>query len=158
MRMFVIAVGLAIAVTCAGFSQVGAGAPDRDRIELTRQAILAKRQEIVTNAIDLTPEEKGSFWPLYRDWRAKVAGLGDRTVKLIEQVMDNYDDLSDQQASRMLDDWLRLERDRVKLKTQYVKRFRRIMPDRKVARLFQLDNKLDAIVNYDLVDRVPLVE
>ena len=149
MRISATSIGLAFALTNADLTQVAVGAPDRDRIELTRQAITTKRQALVTSAIDLTPEEAESFWPMYREWRAETAELGDRMVRLIEQVMDDYDNLVD---------WLRLERDRVKLKTPYVKRFRKILPHKKVARFVQLDNKMDTIVDYGLVERVPLVE
>jgi hypothetical protein len=39
-----------------------------------------------------------------------------------------------------------------------VSRFRKVLPDRAVARFFQIERKLDAVVNAELAERVPLVE
>ena len=131
---------------------------DKGEIELTRKAIQTKRQEIVTTAMDFSDEEGQAFWPLYRDWRAKMAGLGDRKVPLIEELEDNWGELTDEQARSMLDEWFRIRTGELKLHKQYVKRFRKILPETKVARFFQLENKMDAAVNYDLAGAMLLVE
>jgi hypothetical protein len=43
------------------------------------------------------------------------------------------------------------------VKSRYVPRFKKVMSARKVARFFQVDNKLDAAINADLVEQIPLV-
>ncbi len=144
------------ALTMPAFGQLIVS--DQGEIELTRKAIQMKRQEIVNTAMDLSDQEGQAFWPLYRDWRAKVAGLGDRKVLLIEELEDNWGELADKRAGSMLDEWFRIRTDELKLHKQYVKRFRKILPEKKVARFFQLENKMDAAVNYDLAGTVLLVE
>jgi len=131
---------------------------DRESIELTRTIIQTNRQSIVNAAIDLTDEQGRAFWPLYREWRAEMARIGDRKVEVLTQIDEHYRDLTDQQARTLLDDWLKIEADALKLRQEYVRRFRRIIPEKTVARFFQLESKLDATVAYDLVGTVPLVE
>lgn len=155
MKLRILGILAAAVFASAGLAQT---TPTRDDIELTRVAIQAKRQELVTNAIYLTDAEGQKFWPLYRDWRAKMAGLGDRKVNIVQRVSEGFDDLSGEEAKQMVDEWLRLETEELKLKKNYLKRFRKILPEKKVARFFQLENKMDAILYYDLVERVPLVE
>lgn len=132
-------------------------AQDRSLVELTRTAIQEKRQEIVTLAMTLTPDEEKTFWPLYREWRSANSGLGDRRLDLIRRV-EKSSAMSDAEAKTLVDSALKLEEDTLKVKKQYVKRFRKSLPERKVARFFQLENKLDAVVNYDLAGRVALAE
>ena len=144
------------ALTIPAFGQLIVS--DQEEIELTRKAIQMKRQEIVNTAMDLSDENGQAFWPLYRDWRAKMAGLGDRKVQLIEELEDNWGELTDERAGSMLDEWFRIRTLELKLHKQYVKRFRKILPETKVARFFQLENKMDAAVNYDLAGTVLLVE
>lgn len=134
-----------------------AASSTRGTIEVTRQAIQVKRQDIVRQTVVLTEDEAKSFWPLYRDWRAKVAGLGDRKVKIIEQLATTNGALDDAQAKSMLDESLKIQGEELKLQKDYVKKFRKILPERKVAQFFQVENKLDAALNYDLAGRVPLV-
>ena len=75
---------------------------ERGQIELTRQAVQSKRQEIVTNAMNLTDEESQKFWPVFRDWRAKNAGLGDRRVELLAQMDEAWGGMTEEQAQAIL--------------------------------------------------------
>lgn len=125
-------------------------------IELTRAAIQVRRQAIVTAAMDLEPKEGEAFWPVYREYRADMAKVNDRYVKLLVTYAENHDTLSDQLAGRIMDQYLGVERDRTAVKARYVPRFSKIMPARKVMRFFQVDNKLDAIINAELAAEIPL--
>ena len=62
---------------------------------MTRGVIQAERQILVTQAMDLTPEEMQGFWPLYRDYRLEAAKVGDRVVALIATYADRYENLTD---------------------------------------------------------------
>ena len=42
--------------------------------------------------------------------------------------------------------------------TSYVPRFQKVLPPRKVARLYQLENKIRALVDYQLAQEVPLIK
>lgn len=148
---------VAIALSGVALPLFGQIPSDQKLIELTRREIQVKRRTIVEQAIDLTDQENKPFWALYLDWRAKSAGLGDRRLALISNI-DDAGSLTDADAKKLLDEWIKLQKDGLKLRQEYIKRFRKILPDKKVARFFQLENKMDAIIDYDLVGRVPLVE
>jgi hypothetical protein len=126
-------------------------------IELTRAAIQVRRQALVTAVMDLDTKEADAFWPLYREYRAEMAKVGDRFVNLLIQYGDNYDTLSDEQAGRMLDEYLAIEKARNGIKKKYVSRFRKVLPTRKVTRFFQADNKFDVLINAELAAGIPLV-
>ena len=143
--------------------QPGASAPpESDRedltsdIALTRASIQLRRQTIVTSVMDLTPTESQAFWPLYRDYRVEMAKVGDRVSKLLVQYSDQYDTLTDTQADQIMKEWLSIENAKNDVKKKYVARFKKILPSRKVMRFFQVDNKLDAVVNSQLASIVPL--
>ena len=169
MKRFKLIVGVAVAILVAtagaGMAQTAPAAPPSaepqsdmtDEIELTRAVIQVKRQAIVTQAMDLEPKESEAFWPLYREYRVEMAKVNDRFVKLIETYMENYEALSDGMAAKMLDEHLGIERARLQVKNKYVPRFRKILPSRKAARFFQVENKLDAIINFELAAQIPVV-
>ena len=125
-------------------------------VELTRAAIQVRRQAIVTAAMDLDPKESEVFWPLYRQYRTDMAKVNDRHVQLLVSYLENYDTLTDQQAARIMEGYLKVERDRTDVKARYGPRFRKIMAARKVMRFFQIDNKLDAVINAELAADIPL--
>lgn len=138
------------------------GTPDAARaditsdIELTRAAIQLRRQAIVTAAMDLEPAQAEVFWPLYREYRNDMAKVNDQYVKLLATYVENYDTLSDPLAARILKNYLDIEKGRTAVKARYVPRFQKVLPARQVMRFFQVDNKLDALINAELAAEIPL--
>ena len=176
-RMLTLLIALGLAVSMAGWvaaqqptapaqppaQQSGAGAPQETEqedltsdIALTRASIQLRRQTIVTSVMDLTPTESQAFWPLYREYRIDMAKVGDRVSKLLVDYAAQYDTLTDDQAKKIMKEWLSIEKAKMDVKGKYVSRFQKILPARKVMRFFQADNKLDAVLNSQLASVVPL--
>ena len=127
-------------------------------LELTRSAIQVRRQALVTAVMDFDGKEAEAFWPLYRDYRAAMAKVTDRYVKLVTTYLGSLDNLSDSAASSMLKDYISIERARLDVKSQFIPRFSKVLPARKVARFFQIDNKLDAVIAADMAKLIPLAK
>jgi hypothetical protein len=125
-------------------------------VELTRAEIQKTRQAIIAKTINLTEEEGLAFWPAYRDYRVDMARLGDRAVRLIKEFVASDATLTDEQANRMLDELLDIKAKEVAVRQKHVKAFRKLLPPAKVTRFFQLENKLDAAVNFELAQAIPL--
>ena len=128
-----------------------------EEIHLTRGAIQAERQAIVTKAMDLTPEEMQSFWPLYRQYRLEAAKVGDRIVDLIASYSENYESLTDAAADKLLREFVSIEKARASLKEKYLPKFKKVLPARKVARFYQIENKLDITIVNEMAENIPLV-
>ena len=133
-------------------------AQQRADIEVTRASIQAKRTVIIKQAIDLTDEEEPAFWSLYRQYRAEMATTEDFETKLLLALDDAGYILADQEAARLLNESVKLDRMRLGIVRKYIKKFRSILPASKVARFFHLEAKMDAIVDYEIATQVPLVE
>ena len=127
-------------------------------IELTRMALQRQRDDLVNQFMKLNLKEVGAFIPVYEKYRTEMGKLGDRTQRVILDYAKNQDNLSDQKALAMLDEWLKIKEAEVKLRMKSVEDFKRVLPPKKVLRFFQLDNKFDAIVNYNLSGSIPLVQ
>jgi hypothetical protein len=125
-------------------------------VQLTRAHIQTARQAIIAEAMELTEDESLVFWPAYRDYRVEMARLGDRLVKDITEFASADATLSDEQATRLLNEYLDIRAKDISVKKKHVGKFRKLLPAPKVARFFQLENKLDAVVGYDLAGTIPL--
>ena len=126
--------------------------------EMTRAAIQLRRQALVTAAMDLEAKESEMFWPLYREYRTEMAKVGDRFVKLLTTYLETYDRLTDDQANKMMDEYISIERSKHALKSKYRGRFSKVLPARKVVRFFQIDNKMDAVISAELAKTIPLAK
>jgi len=156
MRRTVLAVGVALTLAL-GAGAASAQVTPTDQINQLRADIQADRQAVVAAALGLTDQQGQAFWPLYREYRNALAPVGDRMVKLITGYAENWEAVPDAQASAMLDELLSIQKQELKVKEQFVKKFRKVVPGKTVARFFQIENKLDAIVRLDLMSYIPLM-
>ena len=130
-------------------------APD---IEAARSILQTERKILIMREMALTNEEADQFWPLYDEYVVARRELGDKRLKVITDYAANYNTMTNEMARDLADASLDWESDTLKLKKKYVKKFRKVLPDIKVVRYFQLENKLDAIINFDLASQIPLME
>jgi hypothetical protein len=130
----------------------------KNAMELTRAEIQTNRQAIVTIAMDLTETESKAFWPLYREYRDALAKVGDRKAALITDFAKNYEALTDEQAKSMTKEMFEIQDKELSVRRDYVKKMEKILPPKKIARFCQVENKLDAVVNYELAGMIPLAK
>ncbi len=133
---------------------------NKEEIELTRATIKLQKKQIVAKNMNLTSDEKDKFWAVYREYQAKMDSVRDRRVKLITDYADTLKngDLTDAKAWEMLDEYLSFETERLTTKKSFVEKFRQVLPSKKATRFFQLETKLEAIINFELAQKIPLVQ
>jgi len=127
-----------------------------DELEAARTQIQADRKAIVSRLMEMSEMESGAFWPVYNAYREEIRKVDDKVVSLAESYF-KADSLSDKQAQGMLKDWLKLKADRLAVKKSYVGKFSKAVPTSKVMRFYQIENKMDAVVEYELAASIPLV-
>ena len=149
--------GAVMPILCMALWSTTAGAQDeRATIEAMRAQIQANRQALIAENLPLSPAESEAFWPVYREYRNAMSGLGDRRVALLTEFRDNFDQFSEERARQILDEALRLEDDLLRLRKKYLPRFRKVLTEKQTLRYLQIENKLDTIIEYDLANVVPL--
>jgi hypothetical protein len=121
-------------------------------------AIRANRKAMVAVNLQLTDDEAAKFWPVYDRYQKEINALGDRLVALIEDYTASFGNMSDDKAMQIVEDYLAIEADRVKTRRAYVDEFTKALPGRKVARFYQMENKMDAVIRYDLASTIPVIE
>ena len=131
---------------------------ERDVIELIKTQISTQRQGLVAENLMLTEAQSEVFWPLYREYQTARDGMSDRRIMLLQKFRDNFDGMNDEQSLDILNDWIKLDDDIGKLRKKFIKKFDKQIGGRTTLRYFQLENKLDAIIDYDLAQIVPLAE
>ena len=107
--------------------------------------------------MDLTPEEMEGFWPLYREYRLEAVKIGDRVVALIQRYAANYDNLTDATADKLVNDFVKIEQARANLKAKFLPRFKKVLPAKKVARFYQVENKLDVTILNEMAENIPML-
>jgi hypothetical protein len=153
--LLVIALAVALAVVA-----VPAVAQDQraDTMQMVRDKIRADKKLLIAENLPLTESEAKGFWPVYESYQKEMSTLNDRMIKLIKDYATNYQTMSDQTAKRLMDEYLAIEAARLKLRQAYLPRFRKVLREKQVARYYQLENKVQAAVSYELAAEIPLVK
>jgi hypothetical protein len=134
------------------------GEAEKASIDTLLNAIRANRKAVVGVNMKLTDDEATKFWPVYDRYQKEMSAIGDRMVALLGEYGKNFRDMADDKAMKIVDDYLNIEADRVKVKRSYVEEFAKALPGRKLARFYQIENKMDAVIRYEMAKTIPVVE
>ena len=126
-------------------------------IEIVRSIAEAERKAVVADNMRITSAEAEKFWPVYNEYREEARKVGDKRVKVIRDLANEFETLDDARAEELLREVLDFQADRVKLRKSYVKKFKKAIPPKKTVRFFQIDSKLDTIIDFALATEIPLV-
>lgn len=152
------AVILGLPATALRAAQPHTGKAAEANLDVLVDAIRSNRKALVAVNLNLTDEEAAKFWPIYDRYQKEINALGDRLIGVIQDYSANFSDLSNDKAMQLVDDYLTVEADRVKVKRAYLDEFAKALPGRKVARFYQIENKMDAVIRYNLAATIPVVE
>jgi hypothetical protein len=152
----VIVIGSLLACLVGG----AAAAQDKpaDTMDLLREKARADKRLVVASVLELTESQATVFWPVYNAYQSDMVAHYDRLMALIGTYGKAYDAMTEETATTLLTRYLALEKDHVALLTSYLPRFQKVLPAIKVARLYQIENKIRALVNYELARQIPYVK
>lgn len=132
--------------------------PAKQELTLLVQSIRSNRKAMVAASLGLTADQATKFWPLYDEYAKALAPTGDRMAELVDQYIASYRSLSDEKALELIRAYGDNEMARLQIRRSFIDRFSEILPGRVVARFFQIENKMDAVIRYDLAATIPVVE
>jgi hypothetical protein len=129
-----------------------------DNKSLALEKAKADKKLIVAENMQLTEGEAKRFWPLYESYQRDLGKINDRLLKLMDDYAASYQTMTDAAANKLVDESVAIESDRTKLAQSYLPEFKKVLPATKVVRYYQIENKVRAVINYELADRIPLVK
>jgi predicted outer membrane protein len=153
--------GVAMAIMLLGFAPCSA-AQDKpaDNLQILREKIKADKKLVVATNMELTESEAKDFWPIYDEYQKDLQRINRRIASLVESYAADLrgKKLTDDKAKKLIDEALAIEQAEANLKSTYAPKLGKVLPVRKVARYLQIENKIRAVVKYDLAQGVPLVQ
>jgi hypothetical protein len=121
------------------------------------EKIRADKKLFVAQNMQLSEAEAKGFWPVYEGYQEELFLLRARTIKLINDYAEAYENMPSETARKLLDDYMTIETLRLKLHKAYLPKFRKALPDVKVVRYYQIENKINAALVYELAANIPLI-
>jgi len=157
MSKIVLAMGLVLSLL-----SLPARAQDKpaDNMQILREKLKADKKLLVAANMELTESEAKNFWPSYEDYQKDLQNINEHLGKLLQSYATDYKNktMTDDKAKTLTDEYLAIQQAEVKLQSSYLPKLSKALPATKVARYLQIENKIRAVIKYDLAATVPLVQ
>lgn len=97
---------------------------------------------------------------MYDAYQADLTKNNQRLARLIKSYANAYNKgaVPDETARKLLNEMLAIEDAELKLKRAYLPKLEKAIPGTKVARYLQLENKVSAVIRYELAANIPLIQ
>ena len=129
-----------------------------DNMQIVLESVRADKKLLVAENLQLTEAEAKAFWPVYDQYQDELFLLRSRTAKLIKDFADAYENVTDEAAMKLMDEYMAIETLGPELRKAYLPKFRQVVPEVKVVRYYQIENKINAALMYELAANIPLMK
>jgi hypothetical protein len=125
-------------------------------IALLRKDLRAMKMQVIGQNMSLSDEEGQKFWPVYNHYVRDLSEVNNQKYALLKQYAETWATMSDQDALIYVRSWLETDGQAQALRLKYVPVVSQVLPGRKAATFFQLDRRLNMIVDLQLFSQIPL--
>ncbi len=129
---------------------------DQD-IEMLRADLRAQRKQIVAQNMTLTADEATKFWPIFDQYRQEAIKPNDERWAIIKDYAANYSSMTDAQAQDYIKRSTALDQQLLALRMKYVPVFEKVVSAKKTALWYQIDRRIDLLINLQLSAVIPMV-
>jgi hypothetical protein len=152
--MVLVILGVVMGMVVPGMSQE----KPADNMQIVLEKVRADKKLLVSENMQLTEAEAKAFWPVYDQYQDELFLLRTRTVKLIKDFADAYEKMTNETAKKLMDEYITIETLGPKLRQAYLPKFRKVLPEIKVVRYYQIENKIQAVLFYELAKSIPFAK
>jgi hypothetical protein len=137
-----------------------AAAQGESQMEILRQKLKTDKRYIVSENMELTAAEAKEFWPLYDAYQKDLEKLNQRLSTIATTYLDAYNKgpISDDLSKKLVKDSLELEQAELEAKQKTLDKVKKVLPPFKVVRYAQIENKIRALVKYELAVQIPVAD
>ena len=155
-RFIVAVLTLSVLTSLASSQSNPTGEPALDAyIDAIRADLRSDKIEVITNAMQFNEKDAAAFWPVYKQYEAEQTKLNDERIQVIKNYSDKWATLTDAEAQELAEKSLDLESRRADLRKKYFANFNKVLPGVNVAKFFQLEYRLDLLVDLKIASELP---
>jgi hypothetical protein len=130
---------------------------DQD-IQMLRMNLRSQRKQVIAANLKLTDAEAEKFWPLYDQYITELVKINNTKYELIKQYVQAQGNLTDAQADSTVKQWIGVDQSVSGLRLKYVPAFRKVLSAKNTALFYQLDRRVQLMIDLQLASALPLAE
>lgn len=128
-----------------------------EEIALMRSDLRSNRKKIIAANMKFAPDEAKWFWPTYEQYVNELVNMNNAKYALIKEYLQN-ENMTDEQADSLSKRWIDVDASVVQLRLKYVPIFRKVLSAKSTAMFFQLDRRVQLMIDLQLASSIPLIQ
>jgi hypothetical protein len=125
-------------------------------IALLRRDLRAMKMQVIGQNMSLSDGEAEKFWPIYNHYVKDLQEVNNQKYALLKQYAEMWATMTDEDALVYVRRWLEADGQAQALRLKYVPVVSQVLPGKKAATFFQLDRRLNMIIDLQLFSQIPL--
>jgi hypothetical protein len=128
-----------------------------EEIALMRTDLRSNRKKVIAANLKLAPDEAKWFWPTYEQYINELVNINNAKYALIKEYLQN-ENMTDEEADTLSKRWIDVDESVVQLRLKYVPIFRNVLSAKSTAMFFQLDRRVQMMIDLQLASSIPLIQ
>ena len=142
---------------CIVFAVASKAQSNTDEIALMQSAFGMTKQEMVKDFMKLSDTESAKFWTLYDEYEAARKEMGKKRIANIEDYANNYDKLSNEKATELMNKSFAIQSEFAKLQQKTFKKMSKEVSPLRAAQFTQLESFIENSIRTEILDAIPLI-
>jgi hypothetical protein len=129
----------------------------QEYITLLRKDVRSQKSSVMSQMMQLDPDEAAKFWPIYRDYDAELSKLNDLRVANIMEYARSYSNMTDAKADQLVRNAMSYQKQRAELLAQNYGKMKAALGGVTAARFLQVESQLLLIIDLQIDSQLPIV-
>jgi hypothetical protein len=125
-------------------------------VKLLRKDVRSQKSDVMSQVMQLDPDQAAKFWPIYRDYDAELAKVNDLRIANIKEYAASYNQLTDAKADELVRSSMNYQKQRSELLAKYYEIMKQQMGAVTAARFAQVEYQLLLIIDLQILSELPI--
>jgi hypothetical protein len=132
--------------------------PAETMARLLRTDLAAKKTDMMSRALLLSPAEEAAFWPVYKQYQVELGQFNEQRQATIKDYVQHYQALDDAKAKELIEKSLELQEGRLRILRKYVGSMEKVLPMKQVAKFFQVESQMLRLIDVQMNIELPALK
>jgi CRISPR/Cas system CSM-associated protein Csm2 small subunit len=143
---------------CMFFAIASMAQSNNDEIAIFQSIYGMGKQQLVSDHMKFTEAESARFWKIYDEYEVSRKEIGKKRAANILEYADNYQNLSSEKVTQLVNESLELNASFYKLLDKTFRKVSKEISPVRAAQFYQMEFFLEGIVRVKMADEIPLIQ
>jgi glutamyl/glutaminyl-tRNA synthetase len=125
-------------------------------LALMRREVQQEKAEIMGATMALNAQDAAKFWPIYSEYDSELTKLNDQRVANIKEYSQNYAQLSDEEADKLIQKSMTYQKQRAELLAQTYEKVKQALGGVTAARFAMVEHQILTIIDLQIIEGLPI--